>query len=182
MLKYIMSNDHSTLPRKRNRGWNLALMLAGALALGNPVYVQAGETAGQMTMATPASIGPEQGAPPVATSLTSADVLANELRALQLRDAASAFALLTPARQAALDNNARLYVKMVRLTQHALYNHQSFRVLDTNVDGNSAIHKIQLRDHHGQETLAIIHLLQQADGSWRIDKAALIPHGDDKGA
>lgn len=110
------------------------------------------------------------------------DVVFQTLRALHARDGAAALALMDPLRQGDYALNAALYMKNMRLYQHALYNHETFRVLSTEQDGDIAIHKIELRARDGALSLAIFRLRQQPDGTWRVDHIGVIDQTGDRGA
>lgn len=159
------------MPDKRKQLRLIALaLLAGALGLGGSA--RAGEVS---TVSNP---------PMVETRPIDAagDVVAKALRALHDRNTTAAFVLLTEQQQTGFQHDATLYLKSLRLNQHALYDHNTFRVLDTEHQGNVAIHKVELIARDGHTALAIFRLLQQGNGVWRIDRIGIVDAADERDA
>jgi Domain of unknown function (DUF4864) len=110
------------------------------------------------------------------------DVVAQALKALQDRKGDIALAFMTDKQQNSFRRDAAFYLRTLRLHQHALYDHHTFRVLATEHQGIVAIHKIELKSRDGRTALAIFRLIQQDDGVWRIDHVGIVDDTDERGA
>lgn len=152
------------------------LLLAGGLP-------DAGRASDGRTMvpAPGPALGRTQIVPEETVQADVRSVIERQLRALQARDAAGAFAFLTPAHQTQYKNDPKIWLTAIRLHEHALYNHTGFRFLDQTPIGQDTLYRVELSSRRGEKSQAIFRLRQEADG-WRIQSIAILKDGDERGA
>ena len=112
-------------------------------------------------------------------------VLDEWLKFVRARDHNRAFALLSTALHDKYQKNDRVFMNTVRLTQHALYDHESYRLLTPvtqKVSGDQMMVKIQWIDRNGHETLGLIHMIEGPDGAWRVDGVTVLDNGQARDA
>lgn len=99
---------------------------------------------------------------------------------VRTRSREDAFLLLSNKQHEKFDNSARVFMNTLRLTQQAIYNHETYRLLTPitqSMSDSSAIIKIQLRSRDGIETLGILRVLRINNHQWKIDGITVLSAG-----
>lgn len=172
--------------RKQLCAFGLGMVLVvSALALNSTT--QANEELAPITTVTPILA-----TAPVSDEIiyTSPDqVIEGFLSAIRKRDRAGVVDALTPSAHEHLGGaNPRVIMNTLRLTRHALYDHDHYTLLEplaTNVSAGpegegSQIRRVQLFDRDGGVTLMIVRLVSTA-GTWQIDGLTVIADTDQRG-
>lgn len=91
-----------------------------------------------------------------------------------------AFLLLSDQQHKKFDDSARIFMNTLRLTQHAIYNHETYQLLTPvtqNLSDQSTLIKIQLLSRDGVETLGILRVLRVNGDQWKIDGITVLSAG-----
>lgn len=120
-----------------------------------------------------------QTAPVFVQDTPGADVLDHVLQALRAREKEAAFSFVAKDRQQGYGGTARAFMNFVRLHYHAIYDHTGYHVLSASQPSRGImIQKIKLDSRSGDQHLAIIRLVQDANGDWRLHSMAVLPDDD----
>jgi hypothetical protein len=154
------------MPAKQNLFY--ALFLGAILSAPN---LGAGEAVTSVPVHLPAP-RPQTASAPIRTE---AALLENWLKHLRERNRDQVFAALSKASQERYGRTAKTFMHTVRLYHTALYNHVRFELITaetTNPDNH--LYKIDLYDHHGTKSLALLRLIKDTTGSWQVEAITVI--------
>lgn len=109
------------------------------------------------------------------------------LSAIRTRDKNGVLAGLTAAAADKLGGatDPRVVMNTLRLTRHALYDHDHYRLVEpvaaTASTEATQIRKVQLFDRDGEITLVLLRLVRDNGQIWRIDGLTLVAGSDERG-
>ena len=100
-------------------------------------------------------------------------VVQSQLDALAEDDAASAFALATPATRVQFGNPDN-FLHIVKQHYNPIYNHRLALFSDPEVIDGTPIQIVRLTDRDSRVWLAVYRMQRDNDGSWKIDGCQLL--------
>lgn len=119
---------------------------------------------------------PQAAAPKTVTPQVVQRVVEQQLHALALEDAASAFALADPVMRTQF-GNAETFLATVREKYPMLVRPASVLYLKPETDGTIAMQKVRVTDEHGTAWSLTYLLNRQQDDQWRISGCVVTAEG-----
>lgn len=112
-------------------------------------------------------------------AITTADAIAihdavrTQMHALSVDDASGAFALTTQEKRHLIGSPDN-FLRMMKEEYNPLYRHQGAIFSSPEVVDGDAVQVVRVTDGYGKVWLAVFWMLQEADGSWKIDGCHLL--------
>lgn len=106
------------------------------------------------------------------------EVIRRQLDAIQSRNADAAYALTTNDFHNKFDNASK-FLSHVRFEYRAIYNHDSYRFIDSDGADKAGTQAVRIHDRYGGDPVTVIFRMElQPDGQWLIDGVTVLDAED----